>query len=310
MYTLGFLIGVKRDMNETVIAFPSRDSLEKVAAFIAMLNGQAQSHIGYCGRQQEEIASSLRNDFTDVPFEKAFVVAYQDETLVGVLGFDADIKHKAAEIWGPFVANNQQEQVPLLFKKMLPLIPEEVEKLCMFPNKENELAANLATEFDFSKHSEQAILTMKEKKCTMAQDSLLPELSKQLHREMVRLHDLAFPGTYYNGEQIIHRMNEYRKVFIYQKEGCLAGYIYVEVEPEFSEASIEFFAVDERFQGKGIGAELLKSAVAWIFSFEGINELQLCVDATNSHAIRLYQKAGFTLANELHYFEKKLKVHA
>jgi ribosomal protein S18 acetylase RimI-like enzyme len=295
-------------MYETVFVYPSRDSIEEVATFISMFNGQAQSHIGYCGRQKEEIASSLKNDITDIPFEKAFVVAYKGETLVGVLGFDADLEHRSAEIWGPFVANNQNELVPLLFKKMLSILPSVVEKLCMFPNKENKMAMTLAVDFNFTKQSEQAILTMKRNDFIFAQETMMPELPVHFYCEMVRLHDLNFPDTYYSGEQIIHRLNAHRKVFVYEKEDSLAGYIYAEVEPEFSEASIEFFAVDERFRGNGIGADLLKSAIAWIFSFKGMEELQLCVNATNNHAIRLYQKAGFHLADELHYFEKKLKV--
>lgn len=295
-------------MNETVFVFPSRDAIEEVATFISTFNGQAQSHIGYCGRQKEEIVSSLKSDFTDIPFEKAFVVAYEGETLVGVLGFDADIEQGSAEVWGPFLTDNQKEQGPLLFKKMLSILPSVVEKLSMFPNKENKMVTSLAEDFNFSKQSEQAILTMKRNDFSLTQVMRLPELPVQYYSEMRRLHDLAFPDTYYSGEQIIHRLNAHRKVFAYEKEDCLAGYIYTEVEPEFSEASIEFFAVDERFRGNGIGADLLRSAIAWIFSFKEMQELQLCVNATNNHAIKLYQKSGFNLADELHYFEKKLKV--
>ncbi|MCM3617134.1 GNAT family N-acetyltransferase [Sutcliffiella horikoshii] len=296
-------------MKETVLAFPSKNSIEKVATFIAMLNQHASSHIGYCGKMQEEIASSLKNDLTDVPFEKAFIVAYEGEILVGVIGFDADFENKSAEIWGPFIATNHEEQVPLMFEKMLSVLPSMVEKLCMFPNKENKMATSLAVKYDFSKKSEQAILIMERKNFLSSQSSMLPTLPVQFYGEMARLHDLAFPGTYYNGEQIIRRMNDHRKVFFYEKDDIFAGYIYVEVEPEFSEASIEFFAVDERFRGKGIGAELLNGAIAWIYSFKEMEKLQLCVDATNNHALKLYRKSGFNLTNELHFFEKKLKVH-
>lgn len=309
MHTLGFLYEVMDQMKEAAIVLPSRDLIEEVAAFIAKINGQAESNIGYCGRQKDEIASSLRNDLTDVPFEKSFVVAYMNEELIGVLGFDADLENKSAEIWGPFMESTHQEQMPLLFKNMVNLVPARIENLCMFPNKENMLAANLAAGFDFSQHSEHAILTMNQTNLNVAKKHKLAELPAQSYNEMVSLHDFSFPGTYYSGKQIIDRMNEHRKVFYYEKEDSLAGYIYVEVEPEFADASIEFFAVDERFQGNGIGAELLKHAVDWIFSFEEIEELRLCVNATNKMAIRLYEKAGFVLADELHYYEKKLKVH-
>lgn len=295
-------------MKVTVMTSPSSDLIEEVAAFIARLNGQSKSHIGYCGRQQQELVRSLRNDFTDVPFEKAFVLAYREKALVGVLGFDADLRQKSAEVWGPFVEVDHQDQTINLFKQMLQLIPTEVERLCMFPNKENDIASTTATSFDFSKQSEQAILTMSRDDFSACRVPMLLELTKQHYREMIRLHNLAFPDTYYDGEQIINRMNEHRKVFYYLREDKLAGYIYVEVEPEFSEASIEYFAVNERFRGQSIGTELLKGAVSWIFSFKEIDELRLCVNSTNNQAIRLYQKAGFRLADELYFFQKELKV--
>ncbi|KPB03218.1 GNAT family N-acetyltransferase [Bacillus sp. CHD6a] len=294
-------------MNKTIMLFPSRDSLETVAAFIAKLNGQAQSHIGYCGRQPEEIASSLRNDFTDIPFEKAFIVAYEEEALIGVLGFEADFEQKSAEVWGPFIEGNQHEQGYLLFNQMMQLIPSSIEKLCMFPNKKNELAVASATTYNFSKQSEQAILSLRRNDLITTQHSTLPLLPEHHYSQMTLLHNLVFPDTYYSGEQILNRISENRKVFYVEKEGRLAGYIYVEVEPQFSEASIEFFAVDERYRGQNIGTELLRIAVSWIFSFEEIKELQLCVNTTNSSAIHLYQKAGFKLADELYYYQKELK---
>lgn len=295
-------------MKKRVISSPSNDLMEEVATFIAKLNSQSSSHIGYCGKQQQEILSYLQNELTDVPFEKAFVLAYKEDTLVGVAGFDADFEQKSAEVWGPFAEANHQDQAICLFKEMLLLIPSEVEKLCMFPNKENETAVITAANFNFSKQSEQAILIMRRNDFSASQASKLPFLTEQYNSEMIRLHNLAFPDTYYNGEQIIDRINEHRKVFYYMREDKVAGYIYVEVEPEFSEASIEFFAVDERFRGQSIGTELLKGAVSWIFSFKEINELRLCVNSTNNQAIRLYQKAGFKLADELYFLQKELKV--
>lgn len=295
-------------MKETVISCPLSELIEEVAAFIAKLNGQSSSHIGYCGKQQQEISSYLQNELTDVPFEKAFVLAFKEETLIGVIGFDADFEQKSAEVWGPFVEADHQDQAIYLFKDMLQLIPSEVERLSMFPNKENELAVTIATSFNFSRHSEQAILTMGRNELSASQISELTLLTEEHKNEMIHLHNLTFPDTYYNGDQIIDRINEHRKVFYYKREDKLAGYIYVEVDPEFSEASIEFFAVDERFRGQNIGTELLIGAVSWIFSFKEIDELRLCVNSTNNRAIRLYQKAGFKLADELYFYQKELKV--
>ncbi|WP_226682445.1 GNAT family N-acetyltransferase [Sutcliffiella horikoshii] len=295
-------------MKEPVLSYPLSELIEEVAAFIAELNGKSSSHIGYCGNQQQEISSYIQNELTDVPFEKAFVLAFMEETLIGVIGFDADFEKKSAEVWGPFVDANHHNQAILLFQDMLQLIPSKVERLSMFPNKENEIAVTTATNFNFLKQSEQAILIMRRNELFTSQIPELTLLTEEHKNEMIHLHNLTFPDTYYNGDQIIDRINEHRKVFFYKREDKLAGYIYVEVEPEFSEARIEFFAVDERFRGQSIGTELLKGVVSWIFSFIEIDEIRLCVNSTNKQAIHVYQKAGFRLADELYFYQKELKV--
>ncbi|KMJ58052.1 hypothetical protein AB685_14655 [Bacillus sp. LL01] len=297
-------------MTLKIVNATARDTIDSTAEFISMLNGNAETHIGYCGKKKEEIASTLRDEFTDVPYEKSFVLAYEGDTLAGSIGFDADLEQRSAEVWGPFVARDDLDLESLLFQQMLKLIPSKVDKLYLFPNKKNVLAKKLASTNEFILKSEQTILNMDRTGGNYAKHPILEEISPKQYKEMIDLHNRTFPKTYYDGEQIIQRMTEHRKVFVVKKEDHLAGYIYVEVEPEFSEASIEFFAVDERFQGEGIGTELLKCAVAWIFSFKQMDSLQLCVNTTNSNAIRLYQKAGFQLDAELDHYEKNLKLSA
>lgn len=41
------------------------------------------------------------------------------------------------------------------------------------------------------------------------------------------------------------------------KNGKLEGYVYVEVNPEFQEANIEFIATAENSRRKGVGEQLL-----------------------------------------------------
>lgn len=38
---------------------------------------------------------------------------------------------------------------------------------------------------------------------------------------------------------------------------------------------------------------MVKMAINWIFSFEEINNIQLCVSSENLQAIKLYSKVGF-----------------
>lgn len=47
------------------------------------------------------------------------------------------------------------------------------------------------------------------------------------------------------------------------------------------------------YQGKGIASKLLKLTCNKAFSFDGIQQINLAVNASNSNAINLYEKIGF-----------------
>jgi ribosomal protein S18 acetylase RimI-like enzyme len=294
-------------MDELIFKLASKQFKGAAAAFIACRNAVHENHIGYCGTKLEEITAALNEDLTDVPFEQSFILVYLNTKLVGLLGFDADLNNRSVELWGPFHSGMNQLSIHVLFEKMMELLPQGIDRLCMFPNKENSSARRLAEQFSFSKKSEQTVLNFDKAGLHKKAGSPALELTPLFTNDMILLHDLAFPDTYYNGRQIVSRMNSHRKVFIRLKNEELAGYIYVEAEPEFGEASIEFFAVQEKFRGEGIGAALLEDAVHWIFSFENMHSIQLCVNSANESAIRLYQRIGFQIKHELDYYEKKLE---
>lgn len=77
------------------------------------------------------------------------------------------------------------------------------------------------------------------------------------------------------------------------KNDKLEGYVYVEVNPEFQEANIEFIATTENSRRKGVGERLLQGAIQYIFSFQGMREIELCLNTNNDGAMKLYKKVGF-----------------
>lgn len=281
--------------------------VDRVAEFISHLNRNEASHIGYCGEDSQEIAHSIRNDITDIHYTESFLVAYDQEELVGVLGFDADIENNSAEIWGPFIKEPQIEIMYNMWNQVIESIPEHVHSISMFPNKENVKVIAMAEGLGFVHQSVQSILSFDRKDVKKVIGEPIQEITSEYYSAMKELHDQTFPGSYYNGSQMIERMNDSNKVLITSKDGLLTGYIYAEAEPEFGEASIEFFAVNESARGKGIGARLVSQALNWLFSFNSIHSVTLCVDSTNEKAVRLYTKVGFKKDYELVYLTKKLK---
>lgn len=278
----------------------------KVSRLISQLNNNEESHIGYCGKGSEEIANSLTEDISDVKYTGSFVGAYENNQLIGVLGFDADLEDDSAEIWGPFIKEDKWEVVSGLWSEMNNLLPAEIHSLSMFPNIKNHNVLNLAKDLGFCEHSEQAILTFYRDDKNKLADVDMIELNQNYFSDMKELHDQEFPDTYYSGQQILDRINTQRKVFILNNHHGLSGYVYVEAEPEFGEGSIEFFAVKESERGKGVGKQLLTVALKWLFTFETIDFITLCVNSSNDNALRLYKKVGFRRIHDLCFFTKEI----
>ncbi|MDQ0159713.1 GNAT family N-acetyltransferase [Alkalibacillus salilacus] len=283
-----------------------KEDLGSVSGFISQMNISEESHIGYCGKDKNEIAKYMVNDISDVKYTDSFVVAYEGNKLVGVLGFDADLDDNSAEIWGPFILREKWNIVYEMWKKMAEMLPKKIDSLEMFPNVKNTRVCQLSSSLSFKKYSDETILIFQGTNSHELKSTSVEELSPEYFVDMVQLHDEAFPNTYYNGQQIIKRLDDHKKVFIITNEGQLCGYIYVEAEPEFGEASIEFFAVEKSERGNGIGAQLLTGALKWLFTFEGMDSITLCVNSANVNAINLYKKVGFEHLHDLYTFTKNI----
>lgn len=283
------------------------EDVGKVAKFISQLNTSEESHIGYCGKDKDEIAKYMINDISDVKCIDSFVVAYEGNKLVGVLGFDADLEDRSAEIWGPFIVPTKWDVVFDMWKEMTDLLPEEIDSLELFPNLKNIRVCELAKKLSFTKNSDETILVFHRNDSHELKSVSMDELTSEYYLDMKQLHDKAFPGAYYSGQKIINRLNEHRKVFIITNKDIFCGYIYGEAEPEFGESSIEFFAVEKSERGNGIGGKLLKGALKWLFTFDDIESVRLCVNSTNASAMNLYKNVGFQHLHDLCVFTKKLE---
>ena len=132
------------------------------------------------------------------------------------------------------------------------------------------------------------------------------EALPQVFEPFIALHNRVFPNTYYEGNEIIERLSDTNKLFVSMKNDKLEGYVYVEVNPEFQEANIEFIATAENSRRKGVGECLLQAAIQYIFSFQGMREIELCLNTNNDRAMKLYKKVGFEEKACLqHYIKSK-----
>lgn len=287
-----------------------KEDISEVSSFLSKLNRDSTSHIGYCGQDEKEVEEALREYIEEEAESSPFFIARYKNKLVGVMGVDGDLESGNGELWGPFIEDVEEKQwadiATMLWNSLFQEAHESIENYHMFINVKNKRCIFFAEENNFTFSEKDNLfktLKLTKKDFNYDCDESIIEINDAFHKEMVNLHNNTFKKAYYSGERIIKRLNQFRKVFAAIKEEKLLGYIYVEADSEFSEASIEFFAVDESYRGQGIGFKLINKAINWIFTFPEIKEINLCVNSKNS-AINLYKAVGFKEINELAFYRK------
>jgi ribosomal protein S18 acetylase RimI-like enzyme len=280
-------------------------NVKEIANFIAMLNKQDEHCVGFCGTNEEEIADTLANEM-DV--DNYFVTMYEDGELIGVLGLDADEESKVAEIWGPFIKSEEWLNVATtMWQALLAKIPTKMSTFYGFYHNKNSRAEEFMNSLQFKRGNENLVLEVNKDEFKQGTYSHIVGELKGRTMDFIALHDACFPATYYDGKEIVGRLDEEKNVFLYVENDVVQGYVFVEADPEFHEGSIEFVGVLPEARGKGIGLQLTKRAIEYLFSFDGMKRIRLCVGRTNETAIRLYKKAGFIEKRQLVSFEKSYK---
>ena len=267
------------------------------------MNNDATHYVGYCGDEKEELLHTILHDFPHIGWGKSFVVIYEDNKIIGVLGFDVDEVKKCVEILGPFIIANDWEEVTLhMWKELIGKIPFHIEKFYGFYHVKNNNCARLMKVLHAKEQDRHSIFSLSHNIVEERSICNVEEASLQVFEVFIALHNHVFSNTYYNGNEIIERLSDTNKLFVSMKNDKLEGYVYVEVNPEFHEANIEFIATAENSRRKGIGERLLQRAIQYIFSFKGMREIELCLNTNNDRAMKLYKKVGFEEKARLQHY--------
>lgn len=285
--------------------------LADVAALISRLNSCLEHHIGYCGKKVDEILNTLEEDFGDITARDSFFIATENNKIVGVCGFDADMERGYAEIWGPFVDHIDAIKISnMLWESTIKEIPNTIQTVSLFPDNLNLMVVELANRYSFDSVSKETILTCsKQSFRRVNNDNVIPLISEH-YSSLIKLHNQIFPNTYLTGAKMVDGLSETSTVFgTVDEEGNLLGYLYAEADPGFGEGSIEFFGVTPLVRNNGLGTSLLAKGLEWLFTFPSIEEVTLCVQSDNTKAIRLYKRLGFQIEHKLTFFEKTIKVN-
>ena len=111
-------------------------------------------------------------------------------------------------------------------------------------------------------------------------------------------------------EQFAELFRSVGKVTGIYQDGCLAGFYWIEEREKI--LHLHGLILDSRFQGKGIGTQVLKMLITRCQ--DQMDAIELGVHQSNEGAIRLYRRLGFEVVivrDDLGYYimQKALTIH-
>jgi len=275
----------------------SRDDLAAVVDFVAPLNVKAEHRIGYLGDKPEEITKELL-EYGAIDY--AFL-ARQTGELVGFVAVDVDDELDRSYLFGPFVNHHLWDEVAnRLVSEVLAIIPDNTTaQIEMFFDRSNDNISKLGHSLGFRTYKDVRTFRFDRSGSDKIERGTASPAEARHHSSLVELHDRTFPNTHLPGTRMIEGLGQYKACFVRSESDEVVGYIYLEVDDTTGSASLEFLGTTEQARGRGIGADLVRTGLRWMFGFESVTETWLVVDEDNAGARRLYDRLGWTEVHRL-----------
>jgi len=273
---------------------PCKDRFDELVQFVARLNSDATHHIGFFGEGEADVRLSLAECL--IPPAEGFIMAYDQEELIGVFGVDADPEINRAWLFGPLVDHAEWHDVAdKLYAKVLPRVPVGIRDHDLFCDLRNTHIEAFAARHGFPLHSENAVLTLirEEYNPVARRSTQVIAYHEDLLVPFERLHKALFPNAYFTARQMVEKIDRNHRLFLAAADGQLLGYHFCKIEPAAGSGYVDFIGTDPSARSRGIGADLLAAGVDWMLSAPATQKINLTVNSDNVPARSLYEKFGF-----------------
>lgn len=287
---------------------PCQDRFEELVQFAVRLNSEGAHHIGFFGEGEADVRASLEECI--IPSAEGFLLAYENDTLVGIFGVDADLEIDRAWLFGPLIEHADWHILAdELYKQILPLIPASIHSYDLFCDEQNIRMEEFAARHGFPLHSENAVMTLN---CSHYKPSVKRETKIIAYEEgffeaFEKLHNTLFPKTYFTARQMVEKINAMHQLLLAVDESRLLGYHFGKIDPAAESGYVDFIGTDEFARGRGVGADLLAAGMDWMLSAPATQKVSLTVNANNHIARGLYEKFGFVTERVMRGYRKQIQ---
>lgn len=250
----------------------------------------------------------LDNNYNDNPNMPAFILAFEDEALVGFLSIYADEPHEAEVSIYVAPAYRCQGIAKALvneFKKTAKRYQlinihyiSETNFLDRYPDFWNKYSANIdENEIWLEQDSRQFYLEdVSGIEVALADLSLISDIASFQSQE--------FGSTLTCAEKYAREavLDETCRLYVLRKDGRVRASCSVDVS--LGTNYLFGLAVEKGYQGQGLGSYLVKYILNDLHKING-RLCQIVVEVVNTGALRLYQRLGFEKKSEIVYLERK-----
>lgn len=228
--------------------------------------------------------------------EVSFVIALQDGRLVGVMGSEFDEELGRGWLWGPFALVQDWEALAdSLYEELFQILPASIRQFGAFLNAANQRGVSFYLQRGFERHGVSHVYQAARPAMSVPVQEPCPALKSEHKEGFTALHTSIFPNAYYSAQRVLDQIDEDNQVFVFPQGERVLGYVYATVGSDVQSGEVEFLGVHEDARRRGIGRQLLLSALQWLFEVKGVSPVVLTVYDENNSARSLYEGAGFDL---------------
>lgn len=266
-------------------------NLTTVAELIAAQNSRPEAQCIHSGDNPTAIATEMQHLHDEGRF--AMFQAEQNGELIGLLGGELD--EEMAFLWGPFVLDGDWPAAAnSLWLHWQSTLPEVITKQAAFLHLKNERGRAFYQARGFVEKQIAHIYVAPRPTQILPPSPQVRLFEEKDAAAFNRLHDIIFAGTFETADKAIAAISEERRIFVYPEGDSILGYCYAASDSQ-DEGYIEFIGVDEAARGKGVGKQLLLTALHWLFAERNMPQVGLTVLDYRTNAQKLYEAVGFQL---------------
>lgn len=275
--------------------------IDEIVTLVYELNSMPESNCSSCPKELEKIRTKFLRMIKSN--EDIVLLHYENNNLIGVIGFDIDRDEKCGDCVGPFIKENYMD-IAIGFLQYACKSLNGFKIYFYFDSRNQEQLNLMGKVNGIDKGSEKRMI-LNNVNIRNFTNTKIKLLTARFEQEFCHLHDTLFPDVYLDSKKILDRINDWI-IYIETYEDELTGYLVV--YNNNNKSYIQAVGVSEKYRRKGYGAQLINQAISDGFLNRNISSIELDVENDNPPAEKLYLLQGFQVQYESRLFEVKFSI--